>query len=230
MFQATAQRKLQITPLASYSLSRKILILNKITKSGKWDDWEAAEPVYRFRGRTLGIIGLGRIGTAVALRAKAFGLNVIAYDPYIPLGRDTSLGVKGVNFDILLHDSDVISFHVPLTDETRHMIRGGEFERMKTGVFIINTSRGMVIDHDALVDALRSGKVAGAGLDVFEKEPPDMNDPLMKMDNVVTTPHTGFLSVESQRDRQTMAVEEVKRILENQRPRSVVNLNVFTRP
>jgi D-3-phosphoglycerate dehydrogenase len=209
---------------------RKILILNKITKSGKWDDWEAAEPVYRLRGRTLGIIGLGRIGTAVALRAKVFGLNVITFDPYIPLGRDTAIGVKSVNFDTLLRDSDVISIHVPLTDETHHMIRGGEFERMKTGVFIINTSRGVVIDHDALVDGLRSGKVAGAGIDVFEKEPPDTDDPLLKMDNVVTTPHTGFLSVESQRDRQSMAVEEVKRILENQRPRSVVNSDVFAKP
>ena len=211
-------------------VTRKILILNKITKSGKWDDWEAAEPVYRLRERTLGIIGLGRIGTAVALRAKAFGLNVIAFDPYIPLGRDTSLGIKSVNFDILLRDSDVISIHVPLTDETRHMIRGEEFERMKTGVFIINTSRGIIIDHDAFVNALRSGKVAGAGLDVFEKEPPDTSDPLLKMDNVVTTPHTGFLSVESQRDRQSMAVEEVKRIFENHRPRSVVNMSALTKP
>ena len=212
------------------AVARKIFVLNNITRSGKWDDWEAAEPVYRLRGRTLGIIGLGRIGMAVALRAKAFGLNVIALDPYIPIGRDTALGVKSVSFDILLHDSDVISIHVPLTDETHHMIRSREFERMKTGVFIINTSRGAVMDHDALVNGLRSGKVAGAGIDVFEKEPPATDDPLLKMDNVVTTPHTGFLSVESQRDRQSMAVDEVRRILKNERPRSVVNLNILTKP
>lgn len=212
------------------AVARKIFVLNNITRSGKWDDWEAAEPVYRLRGRTLGIIGLGRIGMAVALRAKAFGLNVIALDPYIPIGRDTALGVKSVSFDILLHDSDVISIHVPLTDETRHMIRSREFERMKTGVFIINTSRGAVMDHDALVNGLRSGKVAGAGIDVFEKEPPATDDPLLKMDNVVTTPHTGFLSVESQRDRQSMAVDEVRRILKNEQPRSVVNLNILTKP
>ncbi|MGD0424340.1 MAG: C-terminal binding protein [Candidatus Bathyarchaeia archaeon] len=212
------------------AVARKIFVLNNITRSGKWDDWEAAEPVYRLRGRTLGIIGLGRIGMAVALRAKAFGLNVIALDPYIPIGRDTALGVKSVSFDILLHDSDVISIHVPLTDETHHMIRSREFERMKTGVFIINTSRGAVMDHDALVNGLRSGKVAGAGIDVFEKEPPATDDPLLKMDNVVTTPHTGFLSVESQRDRQSMAVDEVRRILKNEQPRSVVNLNILTKP
>jgi D-3-phosphoglycerate dehydrogenase len=166
----------------------------------------------------------------VALRAKVFGLNVITFDPYIPLGRDTAIGVKSVNFDTLLRDSDVISIHVPLTDETHHMIRGGEFERMKTGVFIINTSRGAVMDHDALVNGLRSGKVAGAGIDVFEKEPPATDDPLLKMDNVVTTPHTGFLSVESQRDRQSMAVDDVRRILKNEQPRSVVNLNILTKP
>jgi D-3-phosphoglycerate dehydrogenase len=110
------------------------------------------------------------------------------------------------------------------------MIRSREFERMKTGVFIINTSRGAVMDHDALVNGLRSGKVAGAGIDVFEKEPPATDDPLLKMDNVVTTPHTGFLSVESQRDRQSMAVDEVRRILKNEQPRSVVNLNILTKP
>ena len=212
------------------AVARKILILNEITKSGKWDDWEAAEPVYRLRGRTLGIIGLGRIGTALALRAKVFGLNVIAFDPYIPIGRDAALGVKSVNFNTLLHDSDAISIHVPLTDETNHMIRSKEIEEMKTGVFIINTARGAVIDHDALVNSLRSGKVAGAGIDVFEKEPPTIDDPLLKMDNVVTTPHTGFLSVESQRDRQSMAVDEVRRILQNEHPRSAVNLNLLTKP
>ena len=212
------------------AVARKIFILNNITRTGKWDDWKAAEPVYRLRGRTLGIIGLGRIGTAVALRAKAFGLNVIAFDPYIPVGQDTALGVKSVSFDILLRDSDAISIHVPLTDETRHMLRSREFERMKNGVFIINTSRGAVMDNDALVNGLRSRKVAGAGIDVFEEEPPAADEPLLQMDNVVTTPHTAFLSVESQRDRQSMAVDEVRRILENERPRSVVNLSTFTKP
>ncbi len=212
------------------ALTRKIFAFNNITKSGKWIDWSSAEPVYRLRGRTLGIIGLGRIGTAVALRAKVFGLDVIAFDPYIPIGYDRALGIKSVNFDTLLSDSDVISIHVPLTDETRHRISSKEFERMKTGVFIINTSRGAVIDHDALVKGLSSQKVAGAGIDVFENEPPAADDPLLKMENVVTTPHTGFLSVESQRDRQSMALDEVRRILENERPRSVVNLTTMTKP
>ena len=205
------------------AITRKILVLNKTTRAGKWDDWEAAEPVYRLRGRTLGIIGLGRIGTAVALRAKPLGLNVIIYDPYIPMGKDASLGVKSVDFDLLLRTSDIITLHVPLTDETRHMIGGKEFEKMKPGIFIINTARGVIIDAKALVNALKSGKVAGAGIDVFEKEPPGLDDPLLKMDTAVVTPHTAFLSVESQRDRQTMAVEEVRRILLNERPRSAVN-------
>jgi len=209
------------------TITRKIQILDKTTKDGKWDDWQAAEPVYRLRGRTLGIMGLGRIGTAVSLRAKALGLNVIAYDPYIPIGMDEALGVKAVNFDKLIRDSDILSLHAPLTQETQHMFCSREFEGMKTGVFIINTSRGAIIDHDAFVNALTSGKVAGAGLDVFEKEPPDPSDPLLKMDNVIVTPHTGFLSVESQHDRQAMSVDEVKRILMNERPRSAVNLHLF---
>lgn len=212
------------------ALTRKMLILNKSTRAGRWDDWEAAEPVFRLRGRTLGIVGLGRIGTAVALRAKAHGLEVITYDPYIPIGRDASIGVKSVDFESLLRESDIVSMHVPLTDETRHMIGRGEFEKMKHGVFIINTARGAVIDTKALVDALNSGKVAGAGLDVFEKEPPDPDDPLLRMGTVFVTPHTGFLSVESQRDRQSMAVDEVMRVLRNERPRSAVNLGLLSRP
>jgi D-3-phosphoglycerate dehydrogenase len=211
------------------AITRKILILDRTTKDGKWDDWQAAEPVYRLRGKTLGIIGLGRIGTAVVLRAKAFGLNVIAYDPYIPIGQDVALGVRAVDFDTLLQDSDLISLHAPLTHETYHMIGESEFERMKRGVFIINTSRGGIMEHDALIAALISKKVAGVGLDVFESEPPDPSDPLLKMDNVIVTPHTAFLSVESQHDRQKMAVDEVKRILENQQPRSAVNLHMFPR-
>ena len=211
------------------AVTRKILILNKSTRAGNWDDWHAAEPVFRLRGRTLGILGLGRVGTAVALRAKAIGLNVIVYDPYIPIGRDASLGVKSVDFDSLLRESDIISIHVPLTDETRHMIGSREFEKMKNGVFIINTARGAVIDPKALVKSLDSGRVAGAGLDVFEKEPPDQDDPLLRIDTVVVTPHTGFLSVESQRDRQTMAVDEVERILRDERPRSALNLNLLSK-
>ncbi len=212
------------------AVTRKILILNKSTRAGKWDDWQAAEPVYRLRDRTLGIIGLGRIGTAVSLRAKALGLTVIAYDPYIPIGRDSSIGVKSVKFDSLLRESDIISMHAPLTEETRHMIGSTEFEKMKHGVFIINTARGALIDPKALVDSLRSGKVAGAGLDVFEKEPPDLDDPFFRMDTVVVTPHTGFLSVESQRDRQTMAVDEVERVLRNERPRSTLNPDILSKP
>ena len=211
------------------AITRKILILDRTTRDGKWDDWRAAEPVNRLRGKTLGILGLGRIGTAVALRAKAFGLNVIAYDPYIPIGREVALGVRAADFDTLLQNSDMISLHAPLTEETYHMLGSREFERMKRGVFIVNTSRGGIFEHDALVSALMTKKVAGAGIDVFEREPPDASDPLMEMDNVIVTPHTAFLSVESQRDRQTMAVDEVKRMLSNKQPRSAVNLHMFPR-
>jgi D-3-phosphoglycerate dehydrogenase len=207
--------------------TRKILILDKTTRSGNWDDWREAEPVNRMRGRTLGILGLGRIGTAVVLRARAFGLRMIAYDPYIPIGLDVALGVDAVDFESLLRRSDILSIHAPLTKETHHMISTHEFEKMKDGVFIINTARGAIIDHEAFVTALRTKKVAGAGIDAFEKEPPDTSDPILTMDNVIVTPHTAFLSVQSQLDRQTMAVDEVRRILCNQPPRSAMNLHLF---
>lgn len=202
---------------------RKICFLNNITKAGKWERWLSAQPIPRLRGMKLGIIGLGRIGTAVAIRAKAFGLEVIAYDPYLPQGRPESLGVKPVDLDSLLRDSDIISIHAPLTKETYHMISLRELEKMKKDVFLINTARAQIVDPTALVEALKSGKVAGAGLDIFEKEPVDRDDPLLRMDQVVLTPHTAFLSVEAQQDRQRMAVEEIARVLRNEPPRSAVN-------
>ena len=205
-------------------LIKKICFLNNYVKSGKWG-WQVAIPIPRLRGRTLGIIGLGRIGTAVALRAKAFGLQVIVYDPYLTSGRDVSLGVRSVSFDSLLSESDIITCHVPLTPETRHMLGAKEFAKMKDGVFVINTSRGPIIELNAIIDALKSRKVAGAALDVQEKEPPDQNNPLFKMDQVILTPHSSHLSAEALIERQKKAAEEVMRVLRNEPPKNPVNLD-----
>jgi len=208
------------------AVTRNIFTLRESVLDGKWDEL-AGGPIPRLRGRTLGIIGLGRIGTAVALRAKALGLSVITYDPYIPTGKDTSVGVRSVELEPLLKDSDMISIHCPLTDETLHMIGAKEFEMMKDNVYIINTGRGAVIDNNALADALRSGKVAGAGLDVLEHEPPAPDDPLLKMKKVLITPHAGFMSAESAADRIGMAVDEVVRLLRHQHLRNVVNADML---
>lgn len=204
------------------AVTRNIFVLKDSVHEGKWDE-NVGGRVPRLRGRTLGIVGLGRIGTAVALRAKALGLEVIAYDPYLPTGRDKSVGVKSVELDTLIRNSDIISIHCPLTNESQHIIGTREFQTAKDGVYVINTSRGGVIDDTALVEALRSGKVAGAGLDVLEHEPPNPDHPLLKMRQVLITPHAGFLSVEAATDRISMAVDEVARLLRHQRLRNRVN-------
>lgn len=210
------------------ALTRKLCYLNNNVKSGKWG-WHAAVPVRRLRNCTLGIIGLGRIGTAVALRAKPIGFNIIVNDPYMQSGKDRSTGVKSVDFDVLLRESDIICCHVPLSQETRHMIDESSINKMKKGVFIINTSRGEVVDTNSLIEGLKSGKIAGAALDVLEKEPPDMANPLMKMDQVILTPHSSHLSTEGQEDRQVKSAEEIVRVLQGKPPRNPVNLELIAK-
>lgn len=203
------------------AVTRNIFTMKESVQEGKWDELAGGQ-VPRLRGRTLGIIGLGRIGIAVALRAKALGLEVIVYDPYLPTGRDKSIGVKSVEFDTLIRTCDIFTIHCPLTEETRHMLGRNEFQAMKNGVYIINTGRGPVIDSQALLEALQSGKVVRAGLDVFENEPPNPDHPILKMKQVLVTPHAGFLSMESSYDRISMALDEVIRLLHHERLRNVV--------
>ena len=148
-------------------------------------------------GKVLGIIGLGRIGAAVGKRAKGLGMRVIAYDPFLSLERAKELGIESKRFEEVLKTADYISVHTPLTPETRHMIGEREFEMMKEGVRVINCARGGIIDEQALLKAIKKGKVKGAALDVFEKEPPRDN-PLLKLDCVVATPHLGASTEEAQ--------------------------------
>jgi len=148
--------------------------------------------------KTLGIVGLGRIGTEVAKRANAFGMKVIAYDPYLSKEKAEQLNIELVELNDLFKQADFITVHTPLTEETKHLISDKQFEMMKNGVRVINCARGGIIDEAALIRALESKKVASAALDVYEKEPPDMNNPLFKMDNVVTVPHLGASTEEAQ--------------------------------
>ena len=164
-------------------------------KAGKWEKKRLIGT--ELYGKTLGIIGLGRIGREVAKRASAFGMDLVAYDPYVREGDVRNLGLKLLPLEDLLQHSDYITIHVPLTPETRHMLGKREFELMRPGVRLINCSRGGVVDEQALYEALVSGKVAGAALDVFEEEPPEDN-PLLKLDNVIATPHLGASAEEGQ--------------------------------
>ncbi|HSK07859.1 MAG TPA: NAD(P)-dependent oxidoreductase, partial [Acidimicrobiia bacterium] len=162
----------------------------------RWD--RASFQGVELRGRTLGLIGAGRIGTEVARRARAFGMDVIAHDPYLSAERAAEIGVEMVGLDELLALSDVISLHVPLNDETRALLDDDLLGRVKKGAFILNVSRGGVIDEAALTKALVEEHLAGAALDVFEKEPLDPESPLRTAPNLVLTPHIGASTEEAQ--------------------------------
>lgn len=173
-------------------------------------------------GKTLGIVGLGRIGKWVAGLAGAFGMEVLAYDPYV----SSSEVARLVPLPELLRKSDYVSLHPVLTPETRHMIGGEELSMMKPTACLVNTSRGGVVDEAALVDALRAGRIAGAGLDVFEVEPPELDNPLLSMPNVIATPHALPRTAESQRRCAEMTEESVLRLLDGQLPQYLINKDV----
>ena len=164
---------------------------------GRWD--RKSFMGIQLLNKTVGIIGVGRVGSNVAKRLQAFDMNTIGYDPYIPEERGRQLGVKLVDLDTLLAQSDYITLHVPLTEETRSMIGSDEIGKMKNGVRIVNACRGAVIDVQALAESLRTGKVASAGIDVFPEEPlkPE-NNPFLAMKNVCLTPHLGASTREAQ--------------------------------
>jgi D-3-phosphoglycerate dehydrogenase len=177
------------------AVARKIPQAHAHLRGGKWE----REPFLGVEvyGKTLGIVGLGRIGTEVARRAQGFQMSVVAYDPYLDTGVAERLGVERVDLDALLRRSDFISVHVPLTKETRGLIGAAELARTKPGVRIVNCARGGVVDEPALAAAIQAGRVAGAGLDVFDREPP-WGSPLVDLDAVVVTPHLGASTVEAQ--------------------------------
>jgi len=188
------------------SLSRNVPNANASLKEGKWDrNKYMGVELY---GKTLGIIGLGRIGTEVAKRAQAFGMKVIAYDPYLTVERANELGIELVEVKDIIKQADYITVHTPLTNDTKHMISDKEFEQMKPGVRIINCARGGIIDEAALMRALDSGKVAGAALDVYESEPPK-DFAMFKHDKLVATPHLGASTEEAQVN---VAVEVSKQV------------------
>ena len=200
---------------------RKIPLANARTQSGKWE-MPAVVPIHRLRGSVLGLVGFGRIPQLVAPKAKAFGMQVIAYDPYLPEAVFQREGVKKVEFDELVKVSDYISIHTPLMPETHHLFNAGVFSRLKPSAYLVNTARGPIVDEAALANALDKKQLAGAALDVMEKEPP-AGSPLLGRDNVILTPHTSFYSEESLVELQTKAAEEVVRVLTGQKPANPVN-------
>ncbi len=207
------------------ALNRRVVNLHDDIRA---DTWTPRPPydVGALYGETIGILGLGRIGSAMAQRAKGFELEIIAHDPYIEEDAFTSQGVRSVSFDDLMSLSDYISLHTPLTSETRHIINEAALRMMKPNAYLINTSRGPVVDEASLIKALQEGWIAGAGLDVLEKEPPASDNPLLAMDNVVLSPHSGHTSVTSLQLRTGRYGEEVAAVLDGKMPRNLVNPQV----
>jgi len=204
------------------ALIRKTVFFDQKVKSDQWD-FRQGRPIHRIKGKTLGLIGSGRIGLEVAKRISAFGVRVMAFDPYL---QKTPAGIELMDLDTVLKESDFISIHCPLNEATRHLIGEKEFKKMAKKPLLINTSRGPIIDEKALIQALVEGRISGTGLDVLEKEPPDPQNPFLKMENVILSPHVGFYSEESIHELKRRAAKIVSMVLSGKWPKSVVNPEV----
>jgi len=199
------------------ALARKVPHSNALVQAGRWD-MPAVVPIHRLAGRVLGLVGFGNIPRALAPKAKAFGLRVVAHDPNVSQQALAAVGVESMSFDRLLEISDFVSIHAPLLPATRGLFNAEVFGKMKRGSYLINTARGPLVDEDALLAALDSGRLAGAALDVVAVEPLTKESRLIGRDNVVLTPHTGFYSVEALNELQTKCAADVARVLSGEMP------------
>jgi len=212
------------------ALARKLVTLDRAVRDGRavkdghWNTIGVAGPIYRLSNQTLGAIGLGQIGRRVVKRAQAFGMRILSTpDPAVNAEDATALGTTVLPLEEMLAEVDYLTLHVPLLDNTRHLINANRLALMKPSAAIINTSRGPVIDEAALVDALRDGRLAGAGLDVYENEPFSPDNPLCTMENVVLSSHAAWYSEDAMRDAKVQAARAVADFLQGRVPRSVVN-------
>jgi len=209
------------------SLAKKIVDANNSLKSGLWEREEFCGST--LDGKTLGLIGCGQIGTKVAEIANALDMKVLIYDPYVEPEKLKRAG-KSIDLETLLKEADFISIHVPLTAETNKMISEKELDMMKKSAYLINTSRGSVINQQALCKALIDCRIAGAGLDVFDAEPVKPDDPLLKLPNVVVTPHIAGYEIERYRRQSMIIAEEISRVLAGEMPRNLANPEVLRKP
>ncbi len=210
------------------ALNRKLVTLDRQVRSGVWSSGVPGPHTGALHGETVGIVGLGNIGSAFARRIAALETTVIAYDPYVEPARYAALGVERVtSLQVLAERADYVSVHTLLNRETRHLIGDSFFRHMKPTALLINTSRGPVVDEQALTRALEAGRLAGAALDVWEKEPVDAANPLLKMENVIATPHAAYFSSAAVAQVPRRCGEEVARVLSGQRPLNVVNPEVY---
>ena len=211
-----------------FAVVRRITALDRAVRAGQWDH-ALAPPLNSVQGRTLGLIGFGHIARDVRRKLAGFEMRVVAYDPYVDPDTMASQGVHAVGLDALLSESDFVSLHCPLTKETRHLIGERELRVMKPSAVLLNSSRGALVDESALVRALAEGWIAAAGLDVVEREPPAADSPLLKLENVVITPHAAGLSANGVEARWQLSIETVIALAHRRWPASCVNREVRPR-
>ncbi|MCP5179580.1 MAG: C-terminal binding protein [Pseudomonadales bacterium] len=212
------------------SAVRRVKMVNAMAADGRWFEGRPLlSGVPRLMGRTLGLLAFGNVARCTARRAQAFGLHVIAHDPYVSELTMSEMGVEPVGFQELLERSDYLSVHAPLNAETRHIVNAEALARMRPTAVIVNTARGGLIDESALIPALQEGRIAAAGLDVLEKEAPDLDNPLLKMENVIVTPHVASATTRMRPETRRRAGREVALVLQGKWPRSCVNPTVLPR-
>jgi len=215
------------------AVARRVIEADKYVRRGQWKvSWHPSMLLGRdIYGTTLGIVGAGRIGTALARRAKGFDMKILYYDVVPRPDLEKDLGAKRVDLDTLFRESDFVSVHVPLMKETYHLVDARKLSLMKKTAYLVNNSRGPTVDEKALYDALIEGRIAGAGLDVFEQEPTPVSNPLLKLENVVVAPHISSASHETRSKMAEMAADNLIAFFEGKKPPNLVNPEVMqTRP
>jgi phosphoglycerate dehydrogenase-like enzyme len=205
------------------ALYKQLLRADAALRQGEWLQWGLRPNSYEIAGKCFGLVGLGRIGREVALRARAFGANVLYYDPARADAEvEASLAAEWLPFDVLLGQADIVSLHLPLTPDTRHLIDTAALARMRRTAVLINTARGPLVNQAALVEALRAGQIAGAGLDVYESEPLRPDEPLLSLPNVVVTPHIAAGTVDALRTKMTACFDNMLRVARGEPPHNAV--------
>jgi glyoxylate reductase len=211
------------------AVARRVVEADKYVRTGQWKvGWHPSMLLGRdVHGATIGIVGAGRIGYAVAERAKGFKMKILYYDVIPRPEMEKELNAKRVDLDTLLKEADFVSIHVPLMKETHHLINAEKLRLMKKTAYLINNARGPVVDEKALYEALKEGRIAGAGLDVFEQEPTPVDNPLLKLDNVVVAPHISSASYETRSKMAEMVADNLVAFFEGRKPPNLVNTEVM---
>jgi D-3-phosphoglycerate dehydrogenase len=213
-----------------FACARKVVwsrkTLDDASASGKWD-FSKLFPLYRMRDKTLGVVGVGRIGSRVCQKLKSFGFKIIACDPYLSEKRRKELEITFVERDFLFKTADIITVHTPANEETRHLVNAKTLGLMKPTAYLVNTSRAAMVDTNALAETLRNHKIAGAAIDVFDVEPPPPSNPLFGLDNIILTPHIGWASVEAGWEIRESILNDIRLFASGKPARCVVNKEIL---